>query len=168
MAETRRPAQFLALLQALDAERVEFIVVGGVAAVLWGAPVSTFDLDIVYALDESNIGRLQRALTALEAVYVDPAGRILRPTVGRLRAGGHHLLRTAHGRLDVLGSIGSGLSYADLIATSELVDVRGLQVHALRLETLIATKEQTNRPKDRAVLALLRQTLAEQGDAETP
>ena len=52
MAEVRRPVRFGDLLRALVEGDVDFIVVGGVAAVLEGALVSTFDLDIVYALDE--------------------------------------------------------------------------------------------------------------------
>ena len=47
----------------------EFIVVGGTAAVLQGAPVHPIDLDIVYALSESNISRLELARTELAAVF---------------------------------------------------------------------------------------------------
>ena len=43
---------------------VEFVV-GGMAAVLQGPPVHTIDLDIVYALSESNIHQLELALTEL-------------------------------------------------------------------------------------------------------
>jgi len=40
---------FFAILEALAAHKVDFIVVGGVAAVLQGAPIATFDLDVVHA-----------------------------------------------------------------------------------------------------------------------
>jgi hypothetical protein len=40
---------FLAVIRALGEHRVDFIVVGGVAAVLAGAPISTFDLDLVHS-----------------------------------------------------------------------------------------------------------------------
>jgi len=43
---------------------VETIVVGGVAAVLQGAPIATFDLDLVHRRSEENVARLQDALTA--------------------------------------------------------------------------------------------------------
>jgi hypothetical protein len=39
--------RFLDILRVLSRHRVEFILVGGVAAILEGAPVSTFDLDIM-------------------------------------------------------------------------------------------------------------------------
>ena len=120
MAEDRAPVCFRRLLQLLVEGNVDFIVVGGVAAVLEGAPVSTFDLDIVYSLDEANIDCLAGVLDGLDAVYVDPGGRTIRPTSERLRGGGHHLLRTRYGRLDVMASVGSALEFADLLPRSRV------------------------------------------------
>ena len=71
------------IIGTLVAHDVEFIVVGGMAAVLQGAPVHTIDLDIVYALSEPNIERLQSALTKLGAVST--GSRMLRTEVGLLR-----------------------------------------------------------------------------------
>jgi hypothetical protein len=45
---------FLSVLQALCEGGVEFIVVGGIAAVLNGAPISTFDLDIFPARHDTE------------------------------------------------------------------------------------------------------------------
>lgn len=44
-------ADFSAILKVLARHEIEFIVVGGVCAVLLGAPVATFDLDIVHNTD---------------------------------------------------------------------------------------------------------------------
>jgi hypothetical protein len=161
MGESRGPVRFHELLRSLVERDVDFIVVGGVAAVLEGAPVSTFDLDIVYSPDEANITDLCSVLDALDAVYVDPGGRRIRPTADRLRGGDHHLLRTTYGRLDVMGSVGDGLGYSDLLPISGVRTIHGLEIHVLTLEALITTKEFANRPKDRAVLDLLRETLAQ-------
>ena len=46
---------FLAILRVLNNHGVDFIVVGGVAAVLEGAPISTFDLDVVHARTAGNV-----------------------------------------------------------------------------------------------------------------
>ena len=54
----RKPVQFLELLRHLVQAEIDFIIVGGVAAVLEGAPVSTFDLDIVYSTADDNVERL--------------------------------------------------------------------------------------------------------------
>ena len=118
MVDGRGPVRFHELLRTLVEREVAFIVVGGVAAVLEGAPVSTFDLDIVYSLDKANIDRLAGVLEELNAVYVDPGGRTIRPSAERLEGGGHHLLRTRHGRLDVMGSAGDELAFPDLLPRS--------------------------------------------------
>lgn len=161
MDEERRPVRFRDLLLALVQGDVGFIVVGGVAAVLEGAPISTFDLDIVYSLDEANLTRLARVLRDLEAIYVDPAGRSIRPDIDRLRGGGHHLLRTRYGRLDVLGSVGADQVFEDLMPESRIRTIHGLSISVLTLKAVIATKEIAGRSKDRAMLDLLRETLEE-------
>jgi hypothetical protein len=151
--------RFKDALEIFARHGVELIVVGGVAAVLGGAPIATFDLDVVHARNAANLDRLQAALEELEAHYRDPAGRLLRPETSALAGTGHHLLLTRCGPVDVLGAIGGGRSYEDLLADAVAVDLGGLTVHVLGLAALIRTKEEAGRDKDRAVLELLRQTL---------
>lgn len=59
------------ILQTLVAHDVDFIVVGGMAAVLQGAPVRTLDVDVVYALDADNVSRMLGALQELDARFRD-------------------------------------------------------------------------------------------------
>ena len=70
-----------------------------------------------------------------------------------------HLLLTDLGALDVLSVIGGGLTYQDLVGRSISYEL-SLRVPVLELAAVIETKEQANRDKDRAVLPVLRQTLA--------
>jgi len=56
-------------------QRVDFIIVGGMAAILRGTPVNTFDLDVVYERSPSNIGRLLLALEELDAIVRDARRR---------------------------------------------------------------------------------------------
>lgn len=159
MAE-RTPVRFLELLRRLVEGEVEFIIVGGVAAVLEGAPVSTFDLDIVYAMTDENVERLASVLESLDAAYVDPAGRRISPDRDRLAGGGHHLLRTRLGRLDVMAFIGEEQTFEDLLKDSVERTLHDLSVRILSLAALISAKQAIGRPKDRAVLDLLKETLA--------
>jgi precorrin-2 methylase len=46
------PASYGDLLSVLTRHEVEFMVVGGVAAILGGAPISTIDLDVLYRKTE--------------------------------------------------------------------------------------------------------------------
>jgi hypothetical protein len=53
---------FREILELLNKYHVDYIVVGGVAAVIQGAPVTTFDLDALVRIDEENANRLANAL----------------------------------------------------------------------------------------------------------
>lgn len=159
---TKPKPDFLDLLQTLAEYEVDFIVVGGVCAVLHGAPISTFDLDIVHSRSPENIARLMSALESLEAYYRGQGSRILKPQEHHLSSPGHQLLMTRSGPLDLLGIVGKGQGYKELIAdTVELSLSKDLKVHLLKLEVLIQTKEETARDKDKAVLPVLRRTLEE-------
>ncbi len=58
---------YLAILKTLRRHGVDFIIVGGVCAVLHGAPVATFDLDVVHSREPHNLARLMAALEELDA-----------------------------------------------------------------------------------------------------
>jgi len=133
----------------------------GVAAILEGAPITTLDLDIVCRRDDDNLRRLASLLEELEALYRDPAGREIRPTLDRLRSNKVNLLETRLGPLDVLQSIGSGWEWSDLVSRSHLLRVGDLEVQVLELSSIIESKEQADREKDRAMLPVLRRTLEE-------
>jgi len=149
------------LLSVLAQHGVESIVVGGTAAVLNGAPISTFDLDLVYARTEENVERLFAALEELDALFRGDPRRIA-PDRSHLRTAGHKLLTTKHGPLDLLGSVEENTSYEDLLPDVVWFEVAGVAVRVVSLERLIAIKEKLTREKDRAVMPVLRATLDEQ------
>lgn len=155
--------RFLEILKVLTRHRVEFIVVGGVSAVLHGAPVNTFDLDVVHARDSENVGRLLLALRELDAVYRSSPGRQLRPDESHISSPGHQLLMTKFGPLDVLGMIGKSRTWDDLIGHTRIMEIEPrVELRVLNIDTLIEIKEELGFPKDLAVLPVLRQTLKEQ------
>jgi hypothetical protein len=155
---------FYRILETLSRHDVEFILVGGVCAVLHGAPVSTFDIDLVHARTGENISNLLAALKELDTRFRDPAGRELRVQASHLASAGHQLLMTTAGPLDLLGEIGDGLGYEELLPNSSVLELReGLTIRLLDLETLIETKQSVGHEKDLAVLPILRRTLEERG-----
>lgn len=151
--------ELLGLLRALVDGDVAFIVVGGVAAILEGAPLSTFDVDVVYGLEDGNVEKLLAVLDGLNAVYRDPAGRKILPTAERLGTQRVNLLRTRLGDLDVLQEIGHGWRYADLQGRSHQELVGDLRLAVLDLSAIIESKEVAGRPKDQLMLPTLRRTL---------
>ena len=155
-------SNFVSCLTAFCRSGVEFILVGGLAAVLQGAPVQTYDIDIVYSRSPGNIERVLTVLSSLEAIFRISPQRRLRPTASHLQGSGHLNLLTRFGPLDLLATIGDGLAYEDLLPQSqEMLAADALPIKVLRLDLIIALKERLGGEKDLAVLPILRQTLNE-------
>jgi len=154
-------ARFAEILRLLTEGEVEFIVVGMVAGVLQGAPVTTLDLDVVHRRSPENVRRLLAVLGRLDAVYRHDARR-LRPGESHLAGPGHQLLTTSLGDLDCLGTIDQGRGYEELLpSTAALALADGRVVRVLGLAALIEAKERAGRPKDLAALPALRATFDE-------
>jgi len=154
--------RLITILRDLRRREVQCIVVGGMAAVLNGAPVQTYDIDLVYSRDPANIDHLAKFLAEADAIFRIQLERQLRPNESHLAAGGHLNLLTRYGPVDLLGTIGRGLNFVDLLPHAIEMDVgQGLSIPVLDLETIIAVKEQLGSEKDLAALPLLRRTLAE-------
>ena len=145
---------------------VEHVVVGGVAAILEGAPITTFDLDVVYRTDDENVRRLAAALAGIDAVYRDPADRRIEPTPERLRDNRVNLLETRIGQLDAMQCIGAGWAHPDARARAHPIRIGELVVWSLDLAAIIESKEAADRDKDRAMLPILRRTLEERTRGE--
>jgi predicted nucleotidyltransferase len=149
------PAELDELLTALMEGDVEFILVGGAAALIHGAPITTQDVDIVHRRDPANVARLLAVLERLDASILDLARRRLRPTAQGLEASGQMLLTTRVGRLDTLGVLHDGRGYDELIAHTDVVDFDGRELRIIDLETLIEIKSSTGRAKDRLAVPIL-------------
>jgi predicted nucleotidyltransferase len=155
-------SKFAATLRLLHENNVDFILVGGLAAVLHGSPIHTADVDLVYSVDAANIDRLLRVLEQIDAIFRAQPERRLLPNRSHLVGGGHLNLLTRHGPLDLLGTIGNNLDFRQLLPHSTEMEIgHGLLVKVLNLETIIEIKEQLGSEKDAAVLPTLRQTLSE-------
>lgn len=157
-----RAADLPALVAALCDAGVEFVIVGGAAGVLHGAPITTNDLDIVHRRTPANVARLLEVLQRLDATMrYDPAQRGLRPTAEMLAGTGQINLSTSLGPLDPLCELGAGQGYDELLGHSQLMSDGGRTLRVLDLPTLIAVKTRAGRPKDRLVLPILMATLQE-------
>ncbi len=144
------------LLRALTDAGVVFIVVGGAAAVIHGAPVTTQDLDIVPRLVGDDAPRLVATLTELDARFRPVlAGRDIAPTVEHVIARGQLNLITRLGPLDVLGRLHDARGFEELDAHAiEIVD-GDLRVRVIDLATLIEIKRSTGRVRDQLVVPIL-------------
>lgn len=144
------------LVLRLIAARIDFVVVGGMAAVLRGVPIMTADLDIVHCRSLENVERLLALLAELDAqLRYDLANRKLRPGREHLSGRGHVNLMTSLGPLDLLCEVGDGLAYEDLLADSEWMGSDDMRMRVVSLARLIQLKTSAGRAKDRFVLPML-------------
>ena len=141
--------RFADLLRLLLEGGVDFVVVGGVAAIVHGSPRSTFDLDVAYSRQQTNLWKLVDALGPHHPYLRGaPPGLPFRFDVETLKSGLNFTLTTDLGAIDLLGEIAGGGNYDQLLAHSVDIDAYGLPLKVLDLDTLIHTKRAAGRPKD--------------------
>lgn len=140
---------FSKILQRLTDGGLDFVVVGGYAALTHGSTLVTRDLDICAVLTAENVKRLRRLLAEW-----NPKHRILPQKLSFLDhpAPGVPLnnlyLQTDAGVLDVLGSILGVGDFARLKERAEKLEVDGRVYQIIALEDLIKAKEAVGREKD--------------------
>jgi transcriptional regulator with XRE-family HTH domain len=143
------------ILRTLTERGVDFVVIGGIAAVLHGSARNTFDLDICIATDPANVEALGDALIALHARLrgVDAAPFV--PDAATLRRIEVLTLSTDAGDLDVLARPAGAARFDALRRHADRFDLGGFSVLVASVEDLIAMKSAAGRPKDREAVAEL-------------
>ena len=147
---------FEALLDTLGRHGVEFIVVGGAAAIAHGSARLTQVLDIVYNRSPDNLDRLVAALENCKP-YLRGAAPGLpfqwhRATLAR---GLNFTLSTSLGDIDLFGEIPGGGSYEEIVPEAMELKVFQTRCLCLSLSQLIRAKRAAGRPKDLEALAEL-------------
>ena len=152
------------LISRLVVGRVEFIIVGGTAAVVHGSRRLTDDLDVVYSRDNKNVDRIIESLAPL-APYLRgaPKGLPFKWETQTILHGLNFTLSTSLGPLDLLGEITLGGNYAQLLPYTIKLKVFGNECLCLGLTRLIEVKRAAGRPKDFDAIAELELILKEGG-----
>lgn len=147
---------FERLIRVLAEGKVEFILVGGVAAAVHGSGRLTQDVDVVYSRKEINLRRLATCLSP-HSPYLRgaPQGLPFSFDEETLRRGLNFTLVTDLGDIDLLGEITGGGTYDDLVSRTIEIEVFGVQCRVLDLAALIAVKRAAGRPKDLDAIAEL-------------
>ena len=155
------------LIVALAQGQVEFVVVGGISAVLHGAPIVTRDIDVCYRRGDANLVRLAEALQPFQPRLRGlPEGLPNVFDVQSLRQGTNFTLTADGQALDLLGLMSGIGGYDDIIARAVEMEIGDQTVKVLSLEDLIRTKRAAGRPKDLAVLPTLEATLLMQRELD--
>lgn len=155
--EAVKPQRTDELLKLLVEAGIEHIVVGGVAAIAWGSPEFTRDLDVVIPFDVDRISRVLAALAPYRPKHMTrPDLGIITDPPERLAEFRMLLVSTDLGRIDFLPEVQPVGRYADLVSRVVRMDLGGHEHDVIDLDDLIAVKEHVARPKDLIVAAQLR------------
>ena len=135
------PPDFNEFIQFINSERVEYLLVGGYAVGLHGAPRFTADMDIWVGTTPENALRLGRALQRFGFQSDDiTSGQFLKPdSVFRI---GHPPLQ-----IDLLAEI-SGRDFADCYSRRETIVRDGVEISLISRDDLRLNKQAAGRAKD--------------------
>ncbi|MCC6337343.1 MAG: nucleotidyltransferase [Myxococcales bacterium] len=157
-------ASTLELLRRLSTQKVDFVLVGGMAAIAHGSAAVTEDVDVCIRFDEATLSGIFRALAG-----TNPRQRMhpARPPLGdepRAFVGNKNLyVVTDEGVIDLLGEIVAVGGYDAVAATALSLDLGGFQCRVVGLKELIACKRALGRPKDLRVAQELEEVLSRTG-----
>jgi hypothetical protein len=152
------------ILRRLTARGVDFVVIGGIAAVLHGSSRNTFDLDVCFATDAGNLEALGAVLTELHSRLrgVDDTVPFVADAAS-LRRVELLTLETDLGDFDVLSRPQGTHGYDALRRGADRYDLGGFSVLVASVSDLIAMKRAAGRPKDLADVAELETILRLRG-----
>jgi hypothetical protein len=150
------------LLQALSDEQVQYVLVGGLAVQLHGFLRSTFDIDLVLAMNDGNLSRFIEVAKRYGLVPVNPI------PIDSLRNTGlidqwHRekgMLTFALRERQIGGSmvdvlVRSDVPFENLMANAVAGELFGRRVWIASIDDLLLMKRIANRPKDLLDIAAL-------------
>jgi hypothetical protein len=145
--------EFRELLGPLIAHGVDFVLIGGLAGISHGSAYPSYDLDVVYARDRDNIGRLAAALQEIGVrLRGAPADLPFLLDAETIEKGANFTFETPYGDLDILAAAAGMPSYRELKDEGVDREVFGHLVRVASIDHLIAMKRAANRTKDKLMV----------------
>ena len=150
------------IFAALNQGRVRYLVVGGIAAVFYGVPRTTFDADIAVELEVKNLGRLDRVMKSLGFLprvpaqvtgLADPATRSLWTRQKAMKVFSYMENRKPFRVLDVMVRPLTG--FDRLYRGRTTVKYAGVAVPLIPVASLIKMKRKAGRVEDLRDVAFL-------------
>ncbi len=137
------------LTRRLIEARVEFVLVGGFAAIAHGVLRATRDVDICCRFSEDNLMRIQRAVSDLHPVHRPRMDLPLALTPAQCASLKNLYLQTDLGILDCLGEIKAVGNFDEVSRHAVELELPIGKCRVIDLDTLIVAKEAMDRDHDR-------------------
>ena len=137
---------------------VEYVLIGGMAVMLYGSSLLTRDVDFCAPMTPENIERLLNAIEGLNAKhFTRPDLPVIPNDPQRLRGFKNLYLRTDLGKIDILGELPGVGTYEQIKHRFVEVEIEGVPLRVLDLETLIESKRFAGRERDHHAISHLEQ-----------
>jgi len=151
MAEQFR--DFIEVLEAFDKNRVDYILIGGVAIIFHGMERLTRDIDIFVKMVPENINKLRKALhmifddTSIEEITFEELNKY--PVIRYGTPNGFYI--------DIMARLGESTTFEDL--EYEILDYQGTKIKIGTPETLYQLKKDTVRDRDKIDAIFLKELI---------
>ena len=146
---------YLDLFSALNAHKVEYVLIGGLAVALHGVERNTMDIDISVVISPENLGRLIDAAQELQLTPVLPVPLSALADIETLRQwrANRNMEAFALRTPDMAGVTVDVLLFPPvepeaLCSRAVVLDVSGVPVRLACIDDLIALKRAVGRPID--------------------
>jgi hypothetical protein len=161
-----RPLDAERIFAMLDAHKVEYVVIGGIAVQVYGHVRMTNDIDLIPSPTPQNLERLAAALRDLEAHILNPGSEHLTIDAQLLPRATLWQLATCHGDIDVLHEAPGASSFAHLRERALLITLGGHSIAVASRDDLIKMKREAGRPVDLADVAALTEAEQQENKAD--
>lgn len=138
-----------ALLKLLIHSPIDFILIGGFAAVLHGCNQTTRNIDICVGLSPEQLQLLRDLLKPIHPQHrtVSPKTSFLDTTQDLSQKQDFHLV-TDLGVLDIVSQVKGVGDYYDVLKNSEEIDIYGGHCRLISIDDLITSKKALGRHRD--------------------
>jgi hypothetical protein len=143
------------IFAALDAQKVEYVVIGGIAVQVHGHVRMTNDIDLIPSPSPANLERLASALNDLDARVLNPGSEHLSIDAAMLPLATLWQMTTRHGDIDVLHDAPGAAPYPQLRDRALVIALGDLAIPFAGRDDLIRMKRARGRPVDLADVAAL-------------
>jgi hypothetical protein len=150
------------LMRRLISSQVEFVLVGGFAAVAYGVTLVTRDVDICCRFSESNLMRIQAAFADLHPTPRSRPDLPLQLTSEQCSTLKNLYLKTDLGVVDCLGEVLGVGNFDEVWKNSVEVELPYGKCRILDIDALIRAKEAMNRNHDKITVMLLKKIKEQQ------
>lgn len=145
------------LLETLLENKIDFVLIGGFAAVVHGSTLVTQDLDICMAMSDTNLENLRKILKDYDPWHrMNRKARLSFLEHPKTTEGLNNIyLQTDLGILDILSETPPAGDFEAIKKNSIEIPLYGHKCKIISIDDLIKVKEKMNRPKDvQAVMEL--------------